>query len=60
MINAGFFFLSPAPLRACSRIMTLEHHLADGGFGSWLLEACDRGEADREGRLHPTYTWRGC
>jgi transketolase len=28
-----------AQLRARSRIMTLEDHLVDGGFGSWLLEA---------------------
>ncbi|KMN35839.1 transketolase, C-terminal subunit [Chromobacterium sp. LK1] len=27
------------PLRAYTEIMTLEDHLQDGGFGSWLLEA---------------------
>jgi transketolase len=27
------------PLRAHEEIVTLEDHLQDGGFGSWMLEA---------------------
>lgn len=28
-----------AQVQACERVVTLEDHLADGGFGSWLLES---------------------
>lgn len=44
-------------VRSHERIMTLEDHLSDGGFGSWIMESC-MGEPDllsriRSKALHP-------
>jgi len=32
--------IQPEQLRGAVSVTTLEDHLADGGFGSWLMEAC--------------------
>jgi transketolase len=32
--------IQPEQLSQVARVTTLEDHLADGGFGSWLMEAC--------------------
>lgn len=40
------------PLRAHEEVLTLEDHLQDGGFGSWLLEAKAR-DASLDCAVHP-------
>jgi transketolase len=35
-------------------VMTVEDHLLDGGFGSWMLESLVK-RSDLIGRIHPKY-----